>query len=220
MLNWNVSADTCICACENEPAVIPSSVDSIFQLQSQETYTCANKHKEKTFLAANFRTIAHSVNSVTPLILQYYDYAKLFSFAHRWEKVDAQLVHTGKDAYYFEVHAPLSRNWAIVYVDTVMASANETTIYFSQIVDETLNSRYRQLFKSWVNVENRNCRIVLRAKQTASDSTHMCFAMLTTPTVSIPLWLYRLAIGWVLPSMIKDVDKELTRKTRQNAGAR
>lgn len=209
-LLWNSSlwAD-CSCACFGSKTRMSSQVDSIFLLNSQQTYTCATEQKEKTFLAANFKTITHGKLGVDSLIFNIPYYGKQFSFAYRWEKVDSFLPHNGNIPYYFEVHAPLSRNWAIVYVDTIMQSRQETTIFFSQVADEAINSRYRKNYKKWINVENRNCRMLLRAKQISTDSTHICFAMLTTPTIAIPLWLYRIAVSWTLPSIIMDIENKL-----------
>ena len=159
------------------------------------------------YLAATFRTIPFPFQQVAAVAADLKNWKNTFSQIHSFEPVPRGDDTLSPQTYYFEVRAPFSRFWVLLYIDTMIVSADTCFILLRQNEDIALNNRYRATRKRWVNVENKRLIMTVCATPWSRFSTRAMYSLQTTPGVSIPRWLFRISTRFVLPSVLADVEK-------------
>jgi hypothetical protein len=197
---------------------VPTTVDSVVALcrNTDQTVVCVEKVRQRPL---NYRawiacTFDHPMGKVEALMTDFENYPKVYKnvqcFQRIVEPADA-VCRLG--TYYGEGRAPFVRVWGVGNIDS-MSRTDSTAfrLYVSQNQDERINAPRRHAIQGFFTVEVKNLRMTGCLWRIGTDRCRAAVIAQGDPIVSVPPWIFTLAIKVVMPRIIRDTERELCRR--------
>jgi hypothetical protein len=188
--------------------------------------SCADNHVEfqqlsdspVVYRAWGVWKIAHPAKAVATVALDFGRYDQVFRYVYKCTPIKDPRTRfrRGQSTWYVEGRAAVARVWSIGIIDSVgWQDSSHLRFFASQTEDGYLESKWGHSLPGWLNYRTHGVRLAAFIVGAGKDSCRVGIVAQGWVWEPMPNWLVRLSTGIILPRLLADLDKEVSRRARE-----
>jgi hypothetical protein len=167
------------------------------------------------YRASGIWNIPYPMSAVAAVALDFKNYPRVFRYVYRCEQITTPARYIRPlGTWYVEGRAEFARVWAIGNIDSLCRpDSNHLRLIASQNQHPLLEKQWSYRQPGWLNYRTYGVRLATFIVSSGHDSCRIGVVAQGWVRKPMPEWLVRMAAAIILPQLMKDLEREVRKRT-------